>query len=434
VTGVQTCALPIYLLSSFLLVFIIVLGIFAASCDNPSGGGGSAPNPTPSPTPSGPKPTPTPSSSAKVITSFKVAGETGIIAAQTITVTVPQGTALTGLTPDDIIISAKADISPKKDVAQNFFTAAGFSPVTYTVTAEDGSKADWTVTVKWAPLALASSNIATGIGNYFTPPLPDNTGDGSNVNNPIILPVDIDLASGGWTTLLGAIQTANKYVALDLSDCDMTGTEFDPESGTSNNNGKDKIVSLILPDKAESIAAGTSSAYTFQNFTNLKSVSGKAKEIGVYAFPYCALETVSLPEAQSIGDYVFYGCSQLTEVSLPKVETIGNFAFAGCVLLGTVNFPEAQSIGDSAFGYIGTGDLTITLGSTAPKLGTILFTGVSGGTKNVTVKVPSGATGYGSSPTDDSTDNWGNAFRGKGWDGASYQGGAVNPDIKLTIA
>ncbi|MDR0387854.1 MAG: hypothetical protein LBH57_07420, partial [Treponema sp.] len=55
------------------------------------------------------------------------------------------------------------------------------------------------------------------------------------------------------------------------------------------------------------------------------------------------------------------------------------------------------------------------------------------GVKTVTVKVPSAATGYGSSPTNPTDDNWGNAFRGKGWDGTSYSGAEVNSNITLYI-
>jgi hypothetical protein len=76
--------------------------------------------------------------------------------------------------------------------------------------------------------------------------------------------------------------------------------------------------------------------------------------------------------------------------------------------------------------------LAVTLGATVPTLGTYMFSSVSA-TKTVTVKVPSGATGYGSSPTDTTTDNWGNGFRGKGWDGSNYGSGTVNSNISLTI-
>jgi hypothetical protein len=57
--------------------------------------------------------------------------------------------------------------------------------------------------------------------------------------------------------------------------------------------------------------------------------------------------------------------------------------------------------------------------------------------KTITVKVPSGATGYGTIPGpytgSDTANNWGNAFRGKGWDGTSYLNGGVNEYITLYI-
>jgi len=65
----------------------------------------------------------------------------------------------------------------------------------------------------------------------------------------------------------------------------------------------------------------------------------------------------------------------------------------------------------------------------------IFFDNVS--SKSVTVKVPSGATGYGAIPasytTDTTTNNWANAFRGKGWNGSYYHSGSVNDNISLRI-
>ena len=56
--------------------------------------------------------------------------------------------------------------------------------------------------------------------------------------------------------------------------------------------------------------------------------------------------------------------------------------------------------------------------------------------KNVIVRIPSGASGYGVLPfnnADTSSSNWGNAFRGKGWDGTSYLSGTVNSNINLVF-
>lgn len=88
-------------------------------------------------------------SSAKQILSFVFNDFTtpvvGIIDqnAKTINLKVPFGTNLTNLVPT-ITISDKAILSPATDVAQNFTNA-----VIYTVTAEDGSTASYTVTVTY---------------------------------------------------------------------------------------------------------------------------------------------------------------------------------------------------------------------------------------------------------------------------------------------
>jgi hypothetical protein len=115
------------------------------------------------------------------------------------------------------------------------------------------------------------------------------------------------------------------------------------------------------------------------------------------------------------------------------VTSIDQNIFLGCTALETVNIPAATSIGYRAFGYTGSQALTITLGSTAPTLGTDLFNTIDT-PKTVTVKRPaSAASAYGPSPTDTTTDNWGNAFRGRGWNGTAYLGGEVNENINLII-
>lgn len=90
-----------------------------------------------------------PYSSAKRITSFKfnnLTGATGVIneTDRTIAVTVPQGTDRSGLVPT--VTYEGASISPASGVAKNFT-----SPVTYRVTAEDGTSRTYTVTVTVAP-------------------------------------------------------------------------------------------------------------------------------------------------------------------------------------------------------------------------------------------------------------------------------------------
>jgi hypothetical protein len=92
-----------------------------------------------------------------------------------------------------------------------------------------------------------------------------------------------------------------------------------------------------------------------------------------------------------------------------------------------------------SFGSTGTIALTITLGPIAPGLFHAIFARVDSA-KSVTVKVPSGATGYGTIPATytgtDTTANWGNGFRGGGWTGTGFiSGGAsdINSNITLKV-
>jgi hypothetical protein len=106
------------------------------------------------------------------------------------------------------------------------------------------------------------------------------------------------------------------------------------------------------------------------------------------------------------------------------------------VSLETVDLPAATTIGEWTFANTGTTALTVTLGATAPAVGTELFANVTD-TKSVTVRVPADTTDYGTIPTytgNDNPQNWGNAFRGKGWkSNDGYGSGTVNSNISLTI-
>ena len=81
---------------------------------------------------------------AKDITSFTILGIAGTIGANTVTLTVPYGTNPSSLTPT--IVHTGASVNPASGVLNNFT-----NPVTYTVTAQDGSTKSYIVTVTVAP-------------------------------------------------------------------------------------------------------------------------------------------------------------------------------------------------------------------------------------------------------------------------------------------
>ncbi len=83
------------------------------------------------------------SSSASEITKFNILGVNGSISGTDIALTVPYGSDPKSFVPT--IEFSGANVSPESGVAQNFT-----NPVTYTVTAADGSQKNYTVTVKVA--------------------------------------------------------------------------------------------------------------------------------------------------------------------------------------------------------------------------------------------------------------------------------------------
>ncbi len=121
------------------------------------------------------------SSNANISTfSFTTPSATGTVNTtdHTVSITVPDGTDLSSLTPT-ITLSQGATISPASGTAQNFS-----NPVVYTVTAEDASTQTWTVTVNLGP--SSAKNILTFDLNSLTPNI---VGVVNTSNSTVILTV-----------------------------------------------------------------------------------------------------------------------------------------------------------------------------------------------------------------------------------------------------
>jgi hypothetical protein len=160
------------------------------------------------------------------------------------------------------------------------------------------------------------------------------------------------------------------------------------------------------------------------------------------AYP-AATGTVILDAIEIIGNNAFAE-SSLVRVNLPHATAINRQSFQSCTSLESINIPNVTFFGTQAFHSTTSNDFTITLGQTAPTVETILFLSGAHPPITVTVRVPTGATGYGTLPfnnADTTTPNWGNAFRGMGWDpgnaawaaNGGYGNGTVNANINLII-
>ena len=188
---------------------------------------------------------------------------------------------------------------------------------------------------------------------------------GASVSDPVHLSLGSQLTETAWLFILGEIAAAGKYVDLDLSACTRSGSSnggglrsngtFDPLRDILT--GKDRIVSIALPDAAANLLNGggnASSASSFRYFTNLITFSGRGLiSIGSYVFSFCqSLALTELPQGiTSIGVGAFYYSQNLALTDLPLgITSIGESAFASCTNLALTELPDGITfIGNRAF-------------------------------------------------------------------------------------
>ena len=270
------------------------------------------------------------------------------------------------------------------------------------------------------------------------------------------------LSQARWLAILDAIDEDPDFDGvLDLSHYrrptgvavtgPLFGGIFDPMLPGVNISAIERISTLILPDEAVGIVEGRGPSmsipsiptspppplYPFSAFSNLREIKGrnitriggyafqglanlvsadfpKVTSIGEMAFAECSsLSSVSFPELTEVRLATFFHCENLTTVYLPRVTRIHFLAFYYCNSLTSVYIPDITNIYNAFYAYSTVlPDLAITMGSIAPNVGIGIFGNMSHLPRTVTVIVPAGATGYGTSPTDTTTENWGNTLRG----------------------
>ena len=161
-----------------------------------------------------------------------------------------------------------------------------------------------------------------------------NQPNGYNKIVPVHLPINIAFekitTDARWKNLLNAIDAANKFVILDLSGSTLDFNLFDPDNSFAG--GKDKIVTLILPDTATTILGGNASEGAFKYFTSLYKISGAGIE--------------------AIHEHSFYNCTSLRQIELSaKLKNIYSYAFYGCINLYKVicNASNVPALGINVF-------------------------------------------------------------------------------------
>ncbi|OQB56147.1 MAG: FG-GAP repeat protein [Deltaproteobacteria bacterium ADurb.Bin151] len=159
-------------------VCLLLLAFFLTNCGGGGDGGGVGVLPSPSPV----SPSPVPLSTAKAITAFSLAGVVGAIdeTQKTIVVFMPFGTDVTTLVATFTTTGANVTVGFTLQISGT--TANNFSsPVVYTVTADDATTQDYTVTVMPSlPLTLIPISFSGDIIPYdwYHPVLADLNNDG----------------------------------------------------------------------------------------------------------------------------------------------------------------------------------------------------------------------------------------------------------------
>ncbi len=102
----------------------------------------------------------------------------------------------------------------------------------------------------------------------------------------------------------------------------------------------------VIETGATSIAVGAFSG----NVKVFKVIANSVKRVANYAFAQCSnLSSVSLESATEIGDYAFFGDTNLkVSPNLSSVEKIGKYAFYATYIT-EVSIPENAEVGDYAF-------------------------------------------------------------------------------------
>lgn len=109
--------------------------------------------------------------------------------------------------------------------------------------------------------------------------------------------------------------------------------------------------------------------FAFYGMTNLAEIvlADSVTSIGTYAFKNCSsLKEIILPkELTEIKESAFYGCAKLTSIAIPeKVKKIGDYAFSRCTALKAISFKgDAPEIAQYAFNKV-TADVSYTAGNT----------------------------------------------------------------------
>ena len=164
-------------------------------------------------------------------------------------------------------------------------------------------------------------------------------------------------------------------LAKGISDNSSSGAVIE---GTTLTGWENPEGDITIPSGVTSI--GDEVFYGCSEITSIV-IPDSVTSIGVSAFDDCDnLTSVTIGNGvTSIGAYAFYGCTGLTSITIPdSVTSIGNYAFRGCSGLTSITIPDSVTSIERAAFYGCSGLTGITIPDSVTSIGKYAFSECSG--------------------------------------------------------
>ncbi len=270
------------------------------------------------------------SSSAKSITSYSIAGMTGVFTGQSIAVIMPSNTTNVTALIATFTISAGAQLRVSSTPQTSGVTPNNFtSPVVYTVTAADGSTQNYTVTVSvQSSLSTPYGIVLNRAGTIaFVTSFSSNRVSYCNLNSGSFLgctntggtgfnyPVGIALNNAGTLAYVASYYSGVSYCNVSggsLSGCtDTGGTGFNGSVGIAFNS--DETVAYIVNNVSNSVSSCTVNGGVFSACANTGG-TGFDRPIGIAlnsagTIAYIASDSGGIVTACSVNGRNFSSCA-----------------------------------------------------------------------------------------------------------------------------
>jgi hypothetical protein len=273
-----------------MLTLVCAVAAFLAACPQPN----SNEKPTPKPAPS--------KDGAKAITGFTINGTEGTIneAAKIISISLPFGTNVTALAPL-ITVSPLAAVSPASGTARDFST-----PQSYTVTAQDGTTAQYTVTV----------NVSAGSGAKAITGFTINSTEGTI--SAAAKTIGFTFPYGTNVTALAPLITVSPLAAVS------------PASGTARNFSTPQSYIVTAQDGTTaqytvtvSITPNHEKAITSFSVNGVAGTINEAAKTIIFNFPYKTSLTALVPLIAISPDAVVNPASGVAkDFTAPQIYTV----------------------------------------------------------------------------------------------------------------